>query len=227
MARMVHIVVAVAPVVAAGAVETLASLWDLSPASACSIFDRHPCTLTAPTGCSVFHRRPCIPDILPPIGEDLRLTIETPAAAPAPGTPAPNTPAPSAPSPSSPVPGEVATTAQAHHDGDPKRGEQKVETIRDLFDLLRTCWAAPSLNEARPGMQMTVRFSFKRDGELIGTPRMTFVTPDASSKERDTYRRAIDAALDRCTPIPFSNGMGGAIAGRPIAVRFVDNRGKS
>ena len=68
---------------------------------------------------------------------------------------------------------------------------------------------------------------FKRDGQLIGTPRMTFVTPDASSKDRDTYRRAIDAALDRCTPIPFSNGMGGAIAGRPIAVRFVDNRSKS
>ena len=121
----------------------------------------------------------------------------------------------------------MATTAEAHHDGGPERGEQKIDTIRELFDLLRTCWAPPSLDEARPGMQMTVRFSFKNDGELIGTPRMTFVTPEASSKDRDTYRRAIDAALERCTPIPFSKGMGGAIAGRPIAVRFVDNRGKS
>jgi hypothetical protein len=32
------------------------------------------------------------------------------------------------------------------------------------------------------------------------------------------------AALARCTPLHFGNGMGGAVAGRPIASRFVDNR---
>jgi hypothetical protein len=219
MARSAYIFLAVA---AGAAVGALVSAANSPPANACSVFDRHPCISGGePTVCSVFQRGPCVPDILPPIGQDLRLTIETPAA-----PPAPDAPAPGAPAPSGPAPGEVGTTAQAHHDGEPERGEQKIDTIRQLFDLLRTCWAPPSLNEARPGMQMTVRFSFKNDGELIGTPRMTFVTPDASSKDRDSYRRAIDAALDRCTPIPFSNGMGGAIAGRPIAVRFVDNRSK-
>jgi hypothetical protein len=34
----------------------------------------------------------------------------------------------------------------------------------------------------------------------------------------------VAAALKRCTPLHFSDGMGGAVAGRPIAVRFVDNR---
>jgi hypothetical protein len=62
---------------------------------------------------------------------------------------------------------------------------------------------------------------------MIGAPRLTFVTPDSSSQDRNKYRHAIDASLERCTPIPFTKGMGGAIAGRPIAVRFVDNRGKS
>ena len=38
------------------------------------------------------------------------------------------------------------------------------------------------------------------------------------------YRDAVNAALARCTPLHFGKGMGGTIAGRPIAIRFVDNR---
>jgi hypothetical protein len=41
---------------------------------------------------------------------------------------------------------------------------------------------------------------------------------------RGVYREAIDAALQRCTPLHFSAGMAGAVAGRPIAIRFVDER---
>ena len=73
-------------------------------------------------------------------------------------------------------------------------------------------------------MQMSVRFSFKRTGEIIGTPRVTYASPDAPREARDTYHNAVTASLERCTPMPFSRGLGGAIAGRPIAIRFVDNR---
>jgi len=31
-------------------------------------------------------------------------------------------------------------------------------------------------------------------------------------------------ALKRCIPLHFSAGMAGAVAGRPIAIRFVDDR---
>jgi hypothetical protein len=41
---------------------------------------------------------------------------------------------------------------------------------------------------------------------------------------RDVYRTAIDAAMKRCIPLRFSTGMAGAVAGRPITIRFVDNR---
>ena len=73
-------------------------------------------------------------------------------------------------------------------------------------------------------MQMSVRFSFKRSGEIIGTPRVTYTSPDMPSETKDLYHRAITEALERCTPMPFSSGLGGAVAGRPIAIRFVDNR---
>jgi hypothetical protein len=41
---------------------------------------------------------------------------------------------------------------------------------------------------------------------------------------RDIYFSAILAGLDRCTPLEFSAGLSAAIVGRPLAVRFVDNR---
>ena len=38
------------------------------------------------------------------------------------------------------------------------------------------------------------------------------------------YHDAIMAALERCTPLRFTSGLGGALAGRPIAIRYVDDR---
>ena len=36
--------------------------------------------------------------------------------------------------------------------------------------------------------------------------------------------KAINSSLDACLPLKFTNGLGGALAGRPIAIRYVDNR---
>ena len=36
--------------------------------------------------------------------------------------------------------------------------------------------------------------------------------------------KAINASLDACIPLKFTNGLRGALAGRPIAIRYVDNR---
>ncbi len=71
---------------------------------------------------------------------------------------------------------------------------------------------------------MTVRFSFKRSGDMIGPPRVTFATAGVPADVRDTYLKAINASLDACVPLKFTGGLGGALAGRPIAIRYVDNR---
>ena len=190
------------------------SVGGTQPAQAvCSVLSHHPCTPGVssvlrnhpytPTFCSVFHRGPCVPEIIPPIGEDLRLTIVSDNA----GTIATN--------------GQALAPAPAAGASD---NEHKLNTIRDLFDALRGCWTPPPPDEARPGMQMSVRFAFKRDGEIIGAPRVTYASPGAPADAREHYHDAISAALDRCTPLQFSAGLGGAIAGRPIALRVVDNR---
>ncbi|HEY0912247.1 MAG TPA: hypothetical protein VGD75_18650 [Bradyrhizobium sp.] len=104
------------------------------------------------------------------------------------------------------------------------RPDHDLDTIGDLFAELRSCWSPPPADSAAEGMQMTVRFSFKRDGEIIAAPRLTFATVGASADTRATYLKAINASLDACVPLKFTDSLGGALAGRPIAIRYVDNR---
>jgi hypothetical protein len=82
----------------------------------------------------------------------------------------------------------------------------------------------PPKDSALPGMEYTIRFAFKRDGEIIAPPRVTYASHEAPAEVRDHYRDAVNAALARCTPLHFSEGMAGAVAGQPIAIRFVDHR---
>jgi hypothetical protein len=110
---------------------------------------------------------------------------------------------------------EVAKYQKPDHD---------LDTIGDLFAALRSCWSPPPADSAREGMQITVRFSFKRSGEIIGAPRMTYAAAGVSTDIRATYLKAINASLDACVPLKFTGGLGGALAGRPIAIRYVDNR---
>ncbi len=185
------------------------ALNHVPPARApCSVLSGHPCH---PSFCGVFHRGPCFPYYLPPLGETLQLTIvSTDDNDPANRTHEPE----QAPSDGSKADGEVEKAGEDH----------LLDTIGDMFAALRGCWVPPPKNEARHGMEYTIRFAFRRDGEVIAPPRMTYASHDASADLRGTYRDAIDAALRRCTPMHFSGGMGGAVAGRPIAIRFVDER---
>lgn len=105
-----------------------------------------------------------------------------------------------------------------------RRPDHDLDTIGDLFAALRSCWSPPAAEDARAGMQMSVRFSFKRSGEIIAAPRLTFSTAGVSADTRATYLKAINASLDACLPLKFTGGLGGALAGRPIAIRYVDNR---
>ena len=155
--------------------------------------------------CSVFRRGLCLPEYLPPIGQDLRLTIvSTDQDDP------------------ENKPGDDATKDGSHagRSGDAK----PLDTIREMYDALHACWIPPPRESARHGMEYTVRFAYRRDGEMIAPPRVTYSSHDAPAEMRDVYRDTVNAALARCTPLHFTNGMGGAVAGRPIAIRFVDDR---
>jgi hypothetical protein len=105
-----------------------------------------------------------------------------------------------------------------------QKPDHDLDTIGDLFAQLRSCWSPPPADDAREGMQMSVRFSFNKSGGMIGPPRLTFATAGVPADTRATYLKAINTSLDACLPLKFTDGLGGALAGRPIAIRYVDNR---
>jgi hypothetical protein len=139
----------------------------------------------------------CEPYLLYPPGQDLRLTIQIP------------------------VPEEHQAESGASDSGSP----EEIDSIRTLFAALRRCWVAPPEDKVRPGMQITVRFSLNRNGTIIGQPRLTYTTKGVSAEQKDAYYRMIIDGLSRCTPFRFSKGMGGAIAGRPLVIRYIETRG--
>lgn len=102
--------------------------------------------------------------------------------------------------------------------------DHDLNTIDDLFTALRACWMPPSPDAVSEGTEMSVKFSLKRDGRLIGPPRMTYVTDGVSTHIRDVYFNSIVASLDGCVPFVLTKGFSNAIVGRPIMIRYVDNR---
>jgi hypothetical protein len=97
--------------------------------------------------------------------------------------------------------------------------DAQVNTIQDIFQHLRTCWKPPPAARARP-LDITVVVSFNRSGNILGHPRISYESAEASDNDRLQYRIAVMEALQRCTPMPFTDAMAGAAAGRPFAIQF-------
>jgi hypothetical protein len=107
----------------------------------------------------------------------------------------------------------------------PNPAARPLKTLQEVFAALRACWEPPPLDQARPGTEITVRFSLNRAGEILGEPHFTYSTPSLPADIKSAYQRAVADALKRCMPLALSKELGGAIAGRPISGRFIDDRG--
>jgi hypothetical protein len=96
---------------------------------------------------------------------------------------------------------------------------EKLDTLKDVFVRLHRCFKPPPLSQANP-IDVTLIVSFTRTGQILGHPRISYETEQASDNDRVQYRIAVMEALQRCTPLPFTEALGGAVAGRPFAVPF-------
>ncbi|MDP4003407.1 hypothetical protein [Methylobacterium sp. NEAU K] len=98
------------------------------------------------------------------------------------------------------------------------------DTLAELYPVLAACWHPPTgLGRPRAGsddVEITVRLSLRRDGSLIGTPRITYTAGFAQGQRRSLVNATLDALAD-CTPARITPGLGRAIAGRPVALRLV------
>jgi hypothetical protein len=96
----------------------------------------------------------------------------------------------------------------------------QVDNLKEASTRLLRCWRPPPPSRANPDVEITVMVSFTRDGNILGRPKITYESENADDNDRLMYRIAVMEALQRCTPMPFTESMGGAVAGRRFAIRF-------
>ncbi|KQU79715.1 hypothetical protein ASD99_14645 [Mesorhizobium sp. Root695] len=97
------------------------------------------------------------------------------------------------------------------------RSPDPVDTIKEMSDAIYACWKPPP---GTAGMSLTLRFSLRRNGTLIGKPRATYSDLRSDAQLSRAFVASILRALDEALPLPFSDSMGEAIAGRMLAPRF-------
>ena len=94
------------------------------------------------------------------------------------------------------------------------------DTLAELYPALAACWRPPAALADATDLEITARLSLRRDGSLLGPPRITYAR-GVGPETRPTLVHATIAGLNRCLPARITPGLGRAIAGRPVALRFV------
>jgi hypothetical protein len=122
------------------------------------------------------------------------------------------------------IAGEVLVIATLAGSAAAQSPPAPINTINELEAALLARWEPPPIEQARPGMQITVLMSFKRNGELFEQPRIVFQSREASDTQRSSYRDAVAQMLKRCASLPFTEALGSIVAGQPFTMTFTDDR---
>ena len=96
------------------------------------------------------------------------------------------------------IAGEALAIAALSASAVAQNPQAPINTLTDLEAALLACWVPPPMEQSRPGMQITVLMSFKRNGELFEQPRIVFQSREASDTQRSSYRIAVAQTLKRC-----------------------------
>ncbi len=93
-----------------------------------------------------------------------------------------------------------------------------IDTPGGIGPALVACWKPPGGTE---GLTATARFSFRRDGSLMGPPRITFSRLGENDSRARAFMASIADAFVDCTPLNFSPSFGRSVAGRIFTLRFI------
>lgn len=107
---------------------------------------------------------------------------------------------------------------------EPVDRDKPANRLDEMGPILSKCLQLPPDDEAHTGMRVTLKLAFKRDGELLGEPRFTYISHDAPADVKAAYHHAAMAMLERCMPLPVTERLGRAIAGRPFVIPIVETR---
>lgn len=96
--------------------------------------------------------------------------------------------------------------------------DRAINTPPEIGPALIACWKPPSGTE---GLTATARFSFRRDGSLMGPPRITFSRLGVNDARARAFLQSIADTFIDCTPLSFTPSFGQSVAGRIFTLRFI------
>src|SRR5262245_48193474 len=102
------------------------------------------------------------------------------------------------------IAGEVLAIATLAGSAAAQSPRAPINKVNELEAALLDCWVPPPIDQSRPGMQITVLMSFKRNGEMFGQPRITFQSSDASAAERASCHTAAGETHTRWPSSPVT-----------------------
>ncbi|RAZ85576.1 hypothetical protein DPM33_29020 [Mesorhizobium hawassense] len=92
-----------------------------------------------------------------------------------------------------------------------------LNSMNDVGAAVLACWTPPANTD---NASVTLSFSFKRDGTLIGPPRTTAIHVTGDDKARKAYVDAAAKALQDCLPLSFSPSLAQGVAGNVFTLQF-------
>lgn len=99
----------------------------------------------------------------------------------------------------------------------PSAGAATLNTMNEVSKAILACWTPPANSE---NSSVTLSFSFKRDGTLIGPPKTTAIRVAGDDKARKAYVDAATKALQDCLPLSFSPALSKGVAGNVFTLQF-------
>ncbi|MFB9983028.1 hypothetical protein ACFSQQ_28530 [Mesorhizobium kowhaii] len=93
----------------------------------------------------------------------------------------------------------------------------ELNTMSDVGAAIQACWTPPA--DAGTA-SVTLSFSFKRDGTLIGPPRPTAIKVNGDATAKKSFVDAATTALQNCLPLTFSPKLAQGVAGNVFTLQF-------
>jgi len=90
-------------------------------------------------------------------------------------------------------------------------------TMDEVGAAIMSCWKPPVGAEKST---VTLSFSLKSDGSLVGPPQTTFINVSGDEDVRQHFVAVAMDAVDRCTPVELSPALAEGIGGQPFTMEF-------
>ncbi|WP_244846162.1 hypothetical protein [Mesorhizobium sp. L-8-3] len=97
---------------------------------------------------------------------------------------------------------------------------EPLTTMDEVGAAIMSCWNPPTGVEKSA---VTLSFSLKSDGSLVGPPQSTSIDVAGDETVRQQFVAAAMDAVDRCTPVELSPGLAQGIGGNPFTMEFTSS----